>query len=1202
MSSPSPTPSPTGGWQPRVTLQSLGSTCLGAGLGFVVLMSLYLVLRSRRTEWARKVYAPRLFSARIPPRELPRSAWGWLRHLLGQRASRRVLDEVGMDAFMVNRLLVFCTKAFLCLLPFSLCVLLPLYISAAEESHVTGFDRWTITSLMSGRGRQSQLWIAVGMTYWNSAVVLYLLHEEYKWYIFHRHEFLRAHGPQSYTVLVERIPKQLCNRPALLHYFRKIFGNRVLAADVVDNNPVLNYAVKKRTQAAGRLERARHDLACSGQRPWRLYLPWACWQMPQRKPDPLGVWDQPGTAEDRPQRVRTASGGSATPAGEAAALDQGSAFSEAAADAVLYEGLLPENDNQGDDGGGDGDGDDEDDDDEDDDVTDEEDRGASSSAPATETAALVAGPLSPSLVIPGERSLRAPSAGNEEQAFLEQWQRNMGNPEGASPVPLPHGQSAAVSGTTPRASPQAQAQALAGGAARRRRRRSLCLWLLHKLGIAFYVDSIKSYERELKVWNRRVRKLQRKAARRRAREESEAKTNVVEPSRLVIQEQLRVRARQERRSQRAAPVPASPRQVSGASGRPPLPGGSGGSVSLHQRRGASGSTRLSISDSGSAASSVMGGDATLRRQQQEQLKQLAALWSPAPKVDRVPHVQQQQSLSRHDHSSFAEESGGTKARPISLPWDDGRSFLFQSLLTGEHGHGQQQEPALHGAHPRHGSTRSWAGYRSTSGSLVSETGSSLGDDGSLYDGEDEWALDDEDADAGLLEHAGFDDLLRYAVDQNERSSAFVTMSTLTAAMCAAQSVVDRPLKMSISIAPDPRDVLWENLGLSLPVLAFFTWVIRALLTALVLVFGTITAALAGLTNLAALTKIFPRLQDWLNAHGEWAFLFQQLTPMVMVIVYNLVPPIINLLLRLQRRRSVSEMQVEFFRIYFHFLVIQVFLFYTITGGVLTNARQIVDHPMQLLTLLGKALPNNELFFLQYFVTRVFLLSLDLLRLTDLVFALLRGIFRSSRTARERRSPCCGWHTVDHPNGGNIERTVSMAALNFAVALSYSVICPVVPLAGFVYFSLAMVVYRNQLLYVYTHERESAGQLFPYVFRALITGVLIFQLIMMGIFLVNASPSSTTLLLPLVFVTLTFLLFCENAYENSSRFLPLADAAELDIVNGANRSRYEAAFRHPSTLAPAQLLPEPITEDSYRQLRRLSFDAAGNPTAGTGYDF
>jgi hypothetical protein len=53
-------------------------------------MSLFLALRSRRTEWARKVYAPRLFCTRIPPRELPRNAWGWFRHLLGRRASRRV--------------------------------------------------------------------------------------------------------------------------------------------------------------------------------------------------------------------------------------------------------------------------------------------------------------------------------------------------------------------------------------------------------------------------------------------------------------------------------------------------------------------------------------------------------------------------------------------------------------------------------------------------------------------------------------------------------------------------------------------------------------------------------------------------------------------------------------------------------------------------------------------------------------------------------------------------------------------------------------------------------------------------------------------------------------------------------------------------------------------------------------------------------
>jgi len=45
--------------------------------------------------------------------------------------------------------------------------------------------------------------------------------------------------------------------------------------------------------------------------------------------------------------------------------------------------------------------------------------------------------------------------------------------------------------------------------------------------------------------------------------------------------------------------------------------------------------------------------------------------------------------------------------------------------------------------------------------------------------------DDDVEENGIFEHAGFDDLLRYAVDQNERSSAFVTLATLTATMCGA---------------------------------------------------------------------------------------------------------------------------------------------------------------------------------------------------------------------------------------------------------------------------------------------------------------------------------------------------------------------------------------------------------------------------------
>ncbi|GBG28569.1 CSC1-like protein ERD4 [Hondaea fermentalgiana] len=1201
-----PTQGPTPAVKPDIAVDTFLSTCASASLGFVVLFAFFAVVRAgaARGGWARKIFAPRLLTARIPPRAPPRGIWKWLRSMSKSEASRRILDEVGLDAFMMNRLLVLCSKTFLWMTPCCLFVLLPLYATEPTNEAV-GFKRYTIDSLLKSREADGRLWAAVVMTYVNSIIVLYFLHQEYRQYIRHRHEFLRRLSPQSYTVLVERIPKALCNRPALLHYFRKIFGNRVLDARVVESDPMLNYALRKRLEAVTLLERALYELDRTGKRPWRLYFPWMCGQIRQRMA-PLGVFH--GDYEN----IHIAEAGL-----EEHLLQNDSGASRASTPrAGAQTGEEPQADSSEED---------DDDDDDDDEDEDEDDDGemdgvieprssdlsrsvsqrspANSSEPGTPQV-LTSSPVSPvsstppasaaaastgqdnnaegELTIPGSTSganedalgglNSAPStipnvsvqdSVDEERIYLESWQRELqaggysAEQSGAQVNPEAfHGASshARVVGHA-----AARHHSLSQGHHHRGQRRSYCLWLMAHFNVYMYIDSIKSYKRELKVWNRRVKRLQFRAMRRRQRIEEEAIANVVIPSQQVVQDQFRLRLKQERKLRRAN----------------------------HQRRHSASGTgelrRRTTGDSLAGDNASMPGGAAMARGygagQGASTMRAAENYEPRRRrsLEQRPGAAGDIETATRSSSGKSLNSASASATPLAVPWDDGNNALLRSLLTER---------------------------------KISESGMSVatsdGDEDSEYfldddDGLSGYATSD-DGQVNLFEHAGLDDILRYAVDQNERTSAFITFSSLTAAMAAAQSTIDRPLKMSISVAPDVRDVLWENLGLPLPLLAFFTWVIRAILAAVVIVFGTITASLAALTNLAYLQKVIPGLREWLIIHGQWVVLFQQLTPMMMVVLYTLVPPIINTVLSVQRRRFMSETQIEFFQVYYYFLLIQVFLFYTVAGGFLQNFSSIVVRPIEFLSLMGRALPSNELFFLQYFVTRTFLLIFELLRVADVSIAVIRGMFTRSRTARDRRTPWCGCTTIDHPTGGNIERTISNITLCFSIGLCYSVICPPMTFVALVFFLVATVVYRNQLLFVYTHEREGGGLMFPYVFRALIISVVIFQLVMLGIFSVRASPTSVSLMIPLVVLTLSFMLFCENAYERPSRFLPLGDASELDIIHGKPKIVLE--FQHPALKAPAKLLPESSDADSYRLMRHASLTAWGDtaPSLNDSFSF
>lgn len=802
--------------------------------------------------------------------------------------------EVGLDSFVVDRILVCFVQVFTILGLVSVFVLMPFYASEAPDSldHPMFFKKYTIESLW--HEQHSSLWLPVTMTWFNSLVVIFLLHREYKLYIKERHLFLRKMAPQSYTVLVEQVPARYCNETSLMSYFRVIFGDKVVSAHVVENNQNLNYAVKQRLKAVEYLEDSIFEFKTSGNRPWRLYIPWLCCGQIRHTMEPLGIPERPVVPRQQ-----------------------------------LSSSLVDSHDSD------------------------------------------------------DEYLL------NEEDAYLSQWHQS-------SVVPTQNDE------------------------------RKNCLWLLAHLNFCMYIDKIQSFENELEIWNKRVASLQAKQERHRKKLELEALKDFVDPS-----------VRLQRSIERA-----------------------------HFRRGS------------------------------------------------------------HQASSDVTES--PLSNGISTPLLDDEDDTYSEIMSSS------------------------------------------------------------DSDQAQ----GFRKLMKYGTNPFERSSAFVTFSSLMAAMCAAQSVIDKPLKMKISMAPELRDVLWNNIGLSMSVIAVSTWLIRILLLIMVLSFGGLTTFIAQYTSLDSLRKPDEWIDDFLKRHENWLSIFESISPIVLMIVYKVVPPIVNFILKLQRRKSLSDIQVEFFRIYYWFLIIQVFLFFIIGGSITTQLDDIMSNPKHVLATIAQSLQNFELFFLNFMVTRIGLLPLELLRGTDISLAVLRGFFKRSRTARARRNVCCAWHTIDNPSGGNPERTIANIALCFTIALSYSVICPIMCLFALCFAVLSMLVYRNQFLYVYTHERESGGILFPYLFRALMAGVFLFQLIMVATFSFHTKPSAALSCVPLLIITLSFMLFCENAYGSSSRFLPLGVASQLDTI--MQTQNYEkVVYKHPSILAPANLQPESIEESPFHQVRRISFSVQGS---------
>lgn len=90
--------------------------------------------------------------------------------------------------------------------------------------------------------------------------------------------------------------------------------------------------------------------------------------------------------------------------------------------------------------------------------------------------------------------------------------------------------------------------------------------------------------------------------------------------------------------------------------------------------------------------------------------------------------------------------------------------------------------------------------------------------------------------------------------------AFVTFRSLVSAMIAVQSQLYDSHKLTVRTAPEPRDIVWENLGIGHNVQVTRNLLSKALFALIVLFWGVISSFIGVATSTAALSRSFP----WIN--------------------------------------------------------------------------------------------------------------------------------------------------------------------------------------------------------------------------------------------------------------------------------------------------------------------------------------------------
>ncbi|TQE07777.1 hypothetical protein C1H46_006710 [Malus baccata] len=324
-------------------------------------------------------------------------------------------------------------------------------------------------------------------------------------------------------------------------------------------------------------------------------------------------------------------------------------------------------------------------------------------------------------------------------------------------------------------------------------------------------------------------------------------------------------------------------------------------------------------------------------------------------------------------------------------------------------------------------------------------------------------------------------------------AAFVSFRTRWGAAVCAQAQQSRNPTIGVTEwAPEPRDVYWDNLAIP-----YVTLTIRRLVVAVAFFF---------LTFFFMIPIAFVQSLSNIEGFGSISAL---------------------------ERRSASR--------YYIFQFVNVFLGSIITGTAFQQLDEFIHQSAnEIPKTIGVSIPMKATFFITYIMVDGWAgIAGEILRLKPLIIYHLKNFFlvKTEKDREEAMDPgTLGFNTGE-----------PQIQLYFLLGLVYAVVSPILLPFIIVFFALAYVVYRHQIINVYNQEYESAAAFWPDVHGRIITALIVSQLLLMGLLSTKEAAQSTPLLITLPVLTIWFHRFCKGRYEPAFIRHPLQEAMMKDTL-------------------------------------------------------
>ncbi|XP_019188568.1 PREDICTED: CSC1-like protein At4g02900 [Ipomoea nil] len=376
-------------------------------------------------------------------------------------------------------------------------------------------------------------------------------------------------------------------------------------------------------------------------------------------------------------------------------------------------------------------------------------------------------------------------------------------------------------------------------------------------------------------------------------------------------------------------------------------------------------------------------------------------------------------------------------------------------------------------------------------------------------------------------------------------AAFVSFKTRWgAAVCAQTQQSNNPTIWLTEWAPEPRDVFWNSLAIPYVELNIRKLLMAAAFFFLTFFFMIPIAFVQSLASIEGIEKVFPFLTPVIEKDAVKAFIQGFLPGMVLKLFLANVPKILMAMSKAEGVTSLSSLERSSAAKYHLFLLVNVFLGSIIAGAAFQQLDKFLNQaPAEIPKTIGVAIPIKATFFISFIMVDGWAaIAAEILRLSPLIMFHIKDAFlvKTDKDRQEAMDPGSITFSIAEPR----------IQLYFLLGLVYAVITPIILPFIIVFFALAYLVFRHQIINVYDQKYESGAGFWPDVHRRIIIGLVISQVQLMGLMSTKNVAKSGPVILVLPVLTIWFHKFCTGRFESAFVKFPLQEAKIKDTLEKA----------------------------------------------------